>query len=338
MKNGWIVATTFSVCTAGCGGGGSGDSTSASSTPTAPTTPTVPPMVQQNLQVAQTPNYAAGSEELGFFNTVNAFRAQQGEGPLIQDAHYDAAAQAHSNYCDLNGVLTHGETSGLPGYTGNTPQDRVEYQGGVATLVAEEGGTGDQQGAVGSGASFANVLINSVYHRAALIFQGVTTTGNYIDMTTTQIGHSFAELGYNVNQQVNAGNFTSYYPFNGQTGVSLHFHGEEPSPVPAGADVTTFGSPIHFQSQQSTTLTVTAFTVTPQNSTTPLPATLILGSQDPNLAGNNNLAFLLPTVAYQPNTTYTVNFVGTITGTATGSATGIPVNQTWSFTTGTTSY
>ncbi|HSY28047.1 MAG TPA: hypothetical protein VK832_11120, partial [Burkholderiaceae bacterium] len=135
----------------------------------------------------------------------------------------------------------------------------------------------------------------------------------------------------------NAGTYFGVYPTSGQTGVGLHFHGEAPSPVPAGTDVTQVGFPISVAAQETTTLTVTIFTVTQAGASTPLPATIIT-STDPNLAGSNNLAFLLAGQAFLPNTTYTVHFVGTTTGTATGSATGIAVDQTWSFTTGASSY
>jgi len=328
------LAAITAISLVGCGGGGGGSS--SSTTPTQPTGPTVPPMTQAALQTATTPTYAAGSEELNFFNAVNTFRTAQGMGPLIQNAYYDSAAAAHANYTDLNG-LSHSETPGLQGYTGANPLARVQYQGGVATLVEEEAGQADFQGPVltGQGTSFANVLINTVYHRAGLMFQGLTTVGTSIGVSETK-PFSIAELGYNVNQQVNAGNYFGVYPANGQTGVSLSPHAESPSPIPAGASTSSYGSPISVASQESTTLTISSFTVTPQGSTTLLPTITITGS-DPNLAGNNNLAFLLPTVAYQPNTTYTVQFTGTITGTATGSATGLPISQSWSFTTGTTS-
>ena len=326
----------FTCILAGCGGGGGGGSTS--STPSTPVAPTVPPAVTASLQVAATPTYSSSSEEYGYFQAINAFRTAQGLGPLNQNPDYDKAAAAHANYCYLNS-FGHDETSGLPGYTGQTPLARVQYQGGSAALVTEEGGLPDVQGAVGSGANFAGVIINTVYHRASLMYQGLTDVGTYIGMSAPDAPiaiPSFSDMGY-VTQQVNAGNYFGAYPANEQTGVSLHFHGEEPSPLPAGADPTQFGSPISVASQSSTTLSVTTFTVTHAGSSSAMPATIITSS-DPNLAGSNNLAFLLPSQPYLPNTVYNVVFVGTISGTATGSATALPINQAWSFTTGTTSY
>jgi len=331
----YAVALTTSVILSACGGGGGGDSSSG----TTPVSPVIPPAVTQNLQAAATPTYSQTSEEYGYFTVINAFRTSQGLGPLNQNPAYDKAAAAHAAYIDING-LSHGETAGLTGFTGATPLARVQYQGGTATAVEEEAGSPDTQGCgiTGQGANFASVLINTVYHRTEILFQGVTDIGTSIgvwDCKSAILPSSVSEMGY-VNQQVNAGTYFGAYPVDGQTGISLHIHAESPSPIPPGADFNTYGSPISVASQESTTLNVTSFTVTQAGSSTPLPATIITDS-DPNLAGSTNLAFLLPSQAYLPNTTYTVNFVGTITGTATGTANGIPVNKTWSFTTGTTS-
>jgi len=329
-----IVAT---VILAGCGGGGGGSS-SPSVTPTTPTSPSAPPTVAASLQAAVTPTYSSTSEEYGYYQAVNAFRTSQGLGPLNQNISYDKASAAHANYCFLNS-FGHNEVQGLPGFTGENPLDRVVYQGGTASLATEEGGLPDVQGAPGSGANFAGVIINTVYHRASLMYQGLTDIGVSIGMSAPSAPTaipSFSDMGY-VKQQVNAGNYFGFYPANGQTGVSLHFHGEEPSPVPAGTDVTQVGSPISVAAQESTSLTVSSFTVTQNGAASALPATIIT-STDPNLTGSNNLAFLLSGQAFLPSTTYTAHFVGTVTGPATGSTTGIPVDMSWSFTTGTSSY
>ncbi len=331
------IALALSMALSGCGGGGGGGS-STSSAPSTPVAPSTPPAVVANLQVAATPTYATTSEEFNYFTAVNAFRSAEGLGPLNQNKYYDIASAAHANYENLNaGTLgaSHGEVSGYAGFTGNNPLDRVQAVGGTAFVVEEEEGIADTIGAVGSGAVFASQLINSVYHRAGLIYQGLTEMGVSIGITNAQYT-SVSDLGFTT-QQVNAGTYFGVYPTDGLTGVGLHAHPELPDPYPAGIDVATqTGYPINVASQESTTLTVTTFTVTEQGSTTPLSATLITSS-DPNLTGNNNLAFLVANAAFAPNTTYTVNFVGTITGTATGIANGIPVNQQWSFTTGTTS-
>lgn len=327
------IAVALITTLSGCGGGGGG-----STATTTPPVPTTPPAVTADLQAAVTPTYATTSEEFGYFTAVNAFRAAEGLGPLNQNKFYDLASAAHANYEDLNaGTLgaSHGEVSGYAGYTGGNPLERIQAAGGTATLASEELGVPDFIGAAGSGASFASGLINTVYHRASLMYQGLTDIGVSIGMNATSQPYSVSDLGYTT-QQVNAGTYFGVYPTNGLTGVGLHAHLESPNPYPVGIDVTKqTGYPISVASQESTTLTVTTFTVTQQGATTPLSATLIT-STDPNLTGSNNLAFLVANANFAPNTNYTVNFVGTISGAATGSATGIPVSQQWTFTTGTT--
>jgi hypothetical protein len=354
-----IAALAAGLILTACGGGGGGGTTDPANTTSGNTTP-VTPMVAQNFQAAIAPTYTTGSEELGFFNAVNAFRTSQGLGPLNQNSYYDLASAAHANYVNLN-TLSHFETAGLPGYTGSTPLVRVQYQAGitlpndssgteaqsgcslanptpsqcVANAVGEEmgiAGVNGIEGVPGSGAGLVATLLNTVYHRATFMYQGITDIGSYISMA----GTSVSDNGY-VTQQVNAGNYFSVYPLNAQTAVSLHTHNEDPSPVPAGTDITTIGSPINVASQESTTLVVTSFTVTQSGSTTPMSATLHTSNSDANMAGSINVAFLLPNETYLPNTTYTVTFTGTIMGAATGTTNGIPVNQSWSFTTGTTS-
>jgi hypothetical protein len=332
--SGFALALTLIL--AGCGGGGDGGSSSgAGSTPTTPATPVVPVAVAAKLQTAVTPTYSATSEEFGYFTAVNAFRSVEGLGPLNQNPFYDLAAAAHAAYVDVNGP-SHGEIAGLAGFTAVSPILRVQHQGGTTNGVGEVLGLPDFElpdgsNAPGAGVSLAGVLINTVYHRAGLLFQGVTDVGISIGMTPTQqIGVS--DMGY-VTEQVNAGTYFGMYPVDGQTGVGLHMHPEEPSPVPAGTDIMNVGYPISVASQESTTLTVIIFTVTQVGSTTAVPATIITQT-DPNLAGINNVAFLLANQAFLPNTTYTVNVAGTITGAATGTTNGILVSKQWTFRTG----
>jgi len=338
-----LIASAISACGGGGGGSTTGSTGGSGSTGgnTGGSSGSTSQPVQQNLQVAVVPTYAADSEELNYFNTVNTFRTSQGLGPLKQNAAYDAASKAHALYIDQNDPndqLSHSETAGNPGFTGTNPYNRVIAQGGTATLVTEEAGYPNVQGVPGAGTDFANVLIDTVYHRASLLFQGATEIGVWIGMTPPPAApaSSVSDLGY-LQQQVNSGTYFNCYPINGQTGVALHMQAESPSPFPASVNVATqTGYPISCASQQTTTFTVSSFTITQQGTSSPLSATQILGTQDPNLLGNNNLAYLVANAPLLPNTTYTVSVSGLVTGTATGSSTGIPVSQTFSFTTGST--
>ena len=354
-----IAVLTTALTLSACGGGGSSGSTT-SVVPVVPTSPVVAVMASQSFQTATAPTYASNSEEMGYFNAVNAFRTSQGLGPLNQNTNYDLASAAHANYANLN-TFSHFETVGLVGYTGGTPLQRVQYQAGVtlpndssgtavqagcsvanptqaqcvANAVTEEMGlaaVGGYQGGPGVGAGFVAEALNTAYHRAGYMYQGLTDVGVSIGLT----GISVSDIGY-ITQQANAGNYFGMYPTNGQTNVSLHPHPENPNPLPAGTDFTTVGSPISVASQETTTLKITSFTVTQYGSTIAMPAMISTSANDPNILGSDNLAFLITNQAFLPNTTYNVSFTGTVSGTATGASEGIPVTKNWSFTTGTIS-
>lgn len=330
-----LLAATLSAC-----GGGGGGGTSSAAAPTNPTpTPPAPTPVAQNLQAAVAPTYAANSEELGFFNAINAFRTAEGLGPLNQNPCYDKAAAAHYNYEMLNIASqgeSHYEVSGSPGFTGVAPSDRLTAQGCVFTAASEVigGPLTVALGQPGVGADSARGLIDSVYHRADLMYQGLTDIGIAVG-TSTSAPFTIADIGYK-NPQINSGSYFGTYPVANQSGVRLSAVEEIPNPFPSSVTNVSSqtGYPISVASQASTTLTVTTFTVTQAGSSKPMATYPIYTDQDPNLAGSINLAFLVTTQAFLPNTTYTVHFVGTITGTATGSSKGIAVDQTWGFTTG----
>jgi len=324
-----LLVASFTLT--GCGGGG-GSTTTTSTTPTTPVAPPSNPVQAASLQSAVTPTYSTTSEEYGFYQALNAFRTSQGLGPLNQDPAYDKAAAAHANYVNINGT-SHGEVPGLSGYTGGNPMARVMSQGGNANYVGEDIGIPTTIGAKGSGASVLSAFVDSVYHRAQLMYQPLTSFGVAIGMGGSQTA-SVVDVGY-FNPQKNAGDYLGVYPYDGQTGVGTYTHPESPNPFPSNIDpVTQTGYPISVASENSTTLKVTSFTIAQTGSSTPLGTMMFTSATDTNLTGANNLVFIVPTQNLLPNTSYTVNFVGTITGTATGSSTGIAKNLTWKFTTG----
>jgi hypothetical protein len=346
VKNIYIKAFVIALplALAGCGGGGGGAMPTTQPAPPVPVTPApppTPPAAVQNLQVAVAPTYPVTSEEYGFFTAINTFRAGQGLGPLNQNTIMDKASAAHANYESLNFAtlgLSHGEVAGAPGFTGANPQLRVQFQGGTTPTVSEEIGTpASLVTAPGVGASVADRLIATVYHRAGWMYQGITDIGVSVGVSDAN-WVTVTDNGYTT-QQVNAGTYFGVYPLAGQSGVELHASAEIPTPYPEtvtphNVNMLT-GYPISVASQESTTLTVTSFTVTQAGSSTPMATYPIYTNlSDPNLAGSINLAFLVTTQAFLPNTVYTVNFVGTVTGTATGTANGNAINKTWSFTTG----
>ena len=337
-----VAGLAIAVALAGCGGGGGGSSTPVASNPTTPvtTTPTTPVSTVQaaSLQSAVAPTYTAGSSAELAFKKINAFRATQNLGPLNQNANADLAAKNHQAYVALNnsGADGHVEVVGKPGFTGASVKDRLVAAGYPATIASE---------VIAFSLEFPNPdtsavdnLINTVYHRATMMYQGFTTVGTAGEDATNPLYMDFGAT----KAQLNAGDYVGVYPANGQTGVWLTHGVEAPNPFYQEMEMTQANmcaktsSPISLTSEASTALSVTSFTITEAGQTTPLDVRLITSAtstQDTTYLATN-VAFVVGKAPFKANTTYNVHFVGKATGTATGSANGLSIDKLWSFTTG----
>jgi uncharacterized protein YkwD len=322
----------------GCGGGG--NSTPATSNPVA-TNPTPAPEISvsteqaADLQAAAPAAYRAGSVMATAFTEYNAFRSIEGLGPVRQNANIDVAAKNHAAYVQTNqsGADAHYEIAGNAGFTGVNPSDRMTAAGYVGSygteVIAFEG----------LQMTSVQALLSTVYHRNAMMVQGLTDTGI---ASGNDSGPTYIDSGYNKPQK-NAGDYVGVYPYDKQTGVPMTHHTESPNPFYQEFDMTMANVcaktsyPISIASEASTTLNVTSFTVTPEGQSTPLDVRLITrGTNDQNkLYLGANVAFVVGKVPFKSGTKYTVHFVGTATGTATGSSTGLAIDKTWTFTTDT---
>jgi uncharacterized protein YkwD len=336
-----LAAGVTAAALAGCGGGGGGGATAATSSPVAnnpaPTVAVAPVSTVQaaDLQAPAPAAYPAGSVSAAVFDAYNAFRATQGLGPVRRNANIDIAVKNHSAYVQTNqsGADAHNEVAGKPGFTGASPQDRMiaaGYQAVFGTEVIAFEST--QMSSVGT-------LLSTVYHRNAMMIQGLTDAGI---APGDDNGPTYVESGY-IKPQKNAGDYVGVFPYDKQTGVPMTHHTESPNPFYQEFDMTMANVcaktsyPISIASEASTTLNVTSFTVTPEGQSTPLDVRLITRStndQDKTYLGNN-VAFLVGKAPFTPGTKYTVHFVGTATGTAVGNASGLKIDRTWTFTTDT---
>jgi len=338
------MTVVISCALVACGGGGGDNSASTSpstpstpSIPSTPSTPTGPTVTPGNLQTTvPAPTYAAGSQELAFYTTFNAFRQAEGLGLLAQNSKLDAADRNHLNYLLTNTDLNlssidpatgrpqfHIEDPKRPGFTGVQELDRATYTQYGGIYVGENGTYGSGQGASRAFAS----LIGGIYHRAGMMFQGPRDFGIAVGANALQT--TVMTVGYVSTPQYNASDFFGTYPQANQTGVGLSATWELPNPYPdlANTDLATkTGYPINVVVKENTTLAVTIFTVTEAGQSPPMDARLFTAATDPNKELISNTAFLVAKTSFKPNTTYTVNFVGTANGTA--------ITKTWSFTTG----
>lgn len=336
------AATSLAFALVGCGGGGSGSSsapvTTVPTTPTSPSPAPASPVQAAYLQAAVGANYISGTSEQVSFAKLNAFRAGQGLGPLNQSVLIDDAAKKHAAYVTMNqsGADPHNEVIGRPGFTGATAIDRVRASGYQATIATEVIAFSVQF--PNSESTAIDNLINTVYHRNALMYQGMTDVGFSGENANSPL---FANLAA-AKPQMNAGDYVGVYPTDNLTGVWLTHSVESPNPFYLEMEMsqvnmcTKTSSPISIASEASTTLTVTAFTVTQEGSTTALDSRLITkatSAQD-NTYLPPNVAFLVGKSPFKANTKYSVRFLGKATGKATGTNGSLSIEKVWSFTTG----
>jgi uncharacterized protein YkwD len=336
------LSALISLAVVGCGGGSGDDKSPVATNPTVPVVPptvTTSSLQTASLQVAVPPTYDAGSSEAVALTKLNAFRTSQGLGSLNQHASADIAARNHSTYVMTNqsGATPHAEVIGKPDFTGVDALDRLIAAGYLAT---------DAKEIIAFSMQFPNPdysavdnLANTVYHRAAMMDQGMTAVGIAPENPKSPL---YVNLG-RTTPQVNAGDYVGVYPAHNQTGVWLSHSVESPNPFYLEMEMTQenmcakTSAPVSLTSEASTTLSIISFTVTEEGQTASVDARLITkatSAQD-NMHLTPNVAFLVGKAPFKPNTKYNVHFVGKATGAATGSVAGLMIEKSWNFTTGT---
>ncbi|WP_454735093.1 CAP domain-containing protein [Cupriavidus necator] len=188
---------------------------------------------------------------------ANYRREQVGLPPLAARDALNTVAQNHTAYMLANATLTHDETSGKPGYTGATPNDRI--QAAYPTNATAEVVAGANRWTSAANAQLSMTpkdalvsdLINAPFHRAALLgsygsagsgfAESVGPNGSGTAASYYQtIDLADASKGGSDNQMV-------AYPFNGQADVPASWvNSESPNPAP-GYEGKTMGYPVSLQ-------------------------------------------------------------------------------------------
>lgn len=312
-----------------CGGGGGG---TATVTPTAalPTTTVAIPAS----------GYAAGSAELGGYTVLQQARVLCGFGALTQNTRLDAAALSHARYQNsisiASGVseLTHYETVTTdPFYTGYNPWDRTSYQA-YGNQVAEilEATVWDYD--INNSPIFPTMqergadsmlsLLNTVYHLIGAMYNGADV-GFGADIQTVAAGtirreeYRFGSLnGYQTRRITLGAGKLATYPCQDSSNIPPAFvpANETPNPFPTMTSSSqTVGPPIYLKADAGQVLTVTASSVSKGGIT--VPTQLLNRSNDPQVPKEigTHEAFVVPTSALSPNSTYQVTLSGTLNGT-----------------------
>jgi uncharacterized protein YkwD len=308
------VACTAAWALVACGGGGGGNNHAGASDGSQ----TTGFSGQDALAPTATNNIATDG-----LNWINYRRSQIGMPALARSSMIDVAAQGHSDYQRINNVVTHEQTTGKPGYTGQRLQDRLTNAGyvfGIPNAIGEVISATSN----GSGFFMAEELITAIYHRFVIfepVFQEIgagaaSSSSNYNYFTADFVTNN----GYG--NGIAAGTVVTW-PFNGQTQVPANFFSdyEEPDPVPNANEV---GYPVSVHTNLTRTLVVQSFTIHAHGASTNLPTRLLAQGQDANTT-TQSAAAIVPLSPLAGATTYDVSFTGTVDGT--------PVTRNWSFTT-----
>jgi hypothetical protein len=336
-----MIAASVALGACGGGGGSSGSPPppSGGGTPPPPPPPPPPPADPGNLQTTvPAPTYAAGSVELTMFNQINDWRSKGGFGLVAQSDKLDAAAKAHATYnlancfkADASGVsdaeclsstvtpsgwlAPHTENPAKPLFTGILPVDRAVAAGYPAVYVAESIGW------FVSASSCAANLYGSVFHRATIISPQLRSIGaSSVAHSTGLFSVCVIDPAYSTVVGKVPDGWIGLVPYDGQTGLNGTFFAESPDPVPGS----TKGFPVSIQIASGRTLGVTKFEITPDGSSTPVPAKLLTKTDFPAYLGAE-VAFLVPLNPLTAATKYNVTFTGTNNGAN--------FSKSWTFTT-----
>lgn len=316
-----LISLFIAVGLSGCGGGGGGSAGNLNAAAAVAT--------QQNV---------TADAGLARFNQR---RAELNLAAVTRNPQLDIAAQGHSDYQAINGVISHYQVPGAPGFTGECMYDvsasaqcapskvsRLEAAGYQFSQNSYAFGEVISRTGSQDGAAAAEALIAAIYHRFVIfepLFRqagaGAASASGGPTYFTTKFTADGLTGGLGAGQAV-------VYPVDGQTNVQRNFFSDQevPDPVPSRNEV---GYPISLHADivtagVSTVVSVTSFTVRQQGSASTLPVQQLWRAVDANTP--RSVAAIVPLDVLAPNTTYEVNFIGTIAG--------IAHTRSWSFTTG----
>lgn len=315
-----------------CGGGGDGAAPAPPPPPAPAPAPTPTTPIAAQLTVPTPVGYDA--ERLAAFNRLNEIRLSAGLGMVAQNTMMDQAAQAHAEWMVANDLLTHDETAGTPGFTGENWARRDEAFG----YVPVEGAEVIAQGVAAAG---VDTLVNSAYHRTAILaFEpddvGIGWSGGKAVNVLTPLVLDITRPGMDpvrgLGQEAQASiGGVAIWPLDGARDVPLRLGLEIPNPVPT-QDVSTLGTPVSVTVARLKAISATHFTLTEGTTGAVVATRLLTNKNDANFLVPESFIAAIPLAPLSPNTTYRVDFSGSAVQFPSGVVES--VTRTWSFTTG----
>lgn len=279
----------------------------------------------------------------------NAWRKAIGLPELVRHPLLDKAAQGHSDYQAINGVISHYQIEGRAGFTGVCLGDRsndANCISGKPTRLATAGyefenedrhafGEVISKTADASGAQAAEALIAAIYHRFVIfepMFKDVGVGAAAAGTGPTYFTTNFAADG--LVPVLAAGHFV-VYPHDQQTGVRRSFRSDEERPDPwpcpqdaagqcTGPNPNEVGYPVSIHTNATSAIEVHSFTLRPDGGSNVEVRNLWHGV-DP-ATSTRSAAAIVPRFPLAPNTRYEARFSGRVGGIAV-------TDHTWTFTT-----
>lgn len=341
-----------SAILAACGGGGgsgsaSSSTTSSSSTPS--TTGASAPSTQAIALVTPDPGAlqnlpATGNFVTDSFTNMNAFREAAGMPVLINNSAIAAAAQNHATYEADNGLVTHDETAGNPGYTGATPDARIQavYPTSLDGEITGSSFVVASQQTQDSTLSITG-LRDAPFHRVNMFYcyanAGVGSANSASVYNSYYASNVYSEyLNVDFASPCTGGpaaNQIVAWPFNGQTNVPNGWLDTEAEDPTGGAVTnehgTTVGYPVTIQGLNGAQFSNVNFTITdPDGNVIPCAE---YDTSNNSTAQPLGMAVCTPLLELATSTTYTVKVTGSM---STSSFASTPFTLSWSFTTAST--
>ncbi|WP_041679522.1 CAP domain-containing protein [Cupriavidus necator] len=266
---------------------------------------------------------------------ANYRREQVGLPPLVARDALNNVAQNHTAYMLANQTLTHDEVSGNAGYTGATPDARIQAAyptNADAEVVAGANkwtSVANAQLSLSPKDSLVSDLINAPFHRASLLGSYASAGSGYAESVgpngTGTAAYYYQTVDLADASQGGTDNQMVAYPFDGQADVPASWiNSESPNPAP-GYENKTMGYPVSLQAiNTSLQFDADSFTITDAQGRN--VDCLKVDSRSSGLSGAaRGLAICTPLAPLASGQRYSVAVSGKLGGQA--------VNLNWSFTT-----
>ncbi len=252
---------------------------------------------------------------------INYRRRQAGLPALEREARLDLAAQRHSNYQQLNDVVTHDEDSGKAGFVAATASERL--RAADFPLLTSSFADGEVIAATGMPDGFAAVegLLGAIYHRYVVLepmFNAVGAGAAHRNGSFHWLTMSL--VGIRGSTGIAKGSIV-VWPLPSQTKVRTNFFSDQetPDPVPQADEV---GYPVSVHANLNAMLRVDRFTLSgPDGQAVEVRQLDAAADRDTP----SSAAAIIPLQPLRGSTTYSVSFAGRVDGQA--------VERRWQFTT-----